>query len=141
MGMLTVIVILAIIQPEASSQLTVAALLPVIVVLPYLDDCALRRFIVFAWFIAMFVAVMGAVMPATIVLPVAYATTFRIAVLGAVFGLALFLLWQFASRLKNSARELGSLVELSADVLESRGRRVRLEWRPEHTYQLHGGHE
>jgi len=29
----------------------------------------------------------------------------------------------------------------SADVLESRGRRVRLEWRPEHTYQLHGGHE
>jgi putative spermidine/putrescine transport system ATP-binding protein len=29
----------------------------------------------------------------------------------------------------------------SADALESRGRRVRLEWRPEHTYELHGGHE
>ena len=29
----------------------------------------------------------------------------------------------------------------STDVLESRGRRVRLEWRPEHTYDLHGGHE
>jgi len=29
----------------------------------------------------------------------------------------------------------------SVDVLESRGRRVRLEWRPEHTYELHGGHE
>jgi putative spermidine/putrescine transport system ATP-binding protein len=31
----------------------------------------------------------------------------------------------------------------SADVLESRGRRVRLEWRPEHTYELQqpGGHE
>jgi putative spermidine/putrescine transport system ATP-binding protein len=29
----------------------------------------------------------------------------------------------------------------SADALESRGRRVRLEWRPEHTYDMHGGHE
>jgi putative spermidine/putrescine transport system ATP-binding protein len=31
----------------------------------------------------------------------------------------------------------------SADALESRGRRVRLEWRPEHTYELQqpGGHE
>jgi putative spermidine/putrescine transport system ATP-binding protein len=28
----------------------------------------------------------------------------------------------------------------SADALESRGRRVRLEWRPEHTYELDGGH-
>ena len=119
MGMLTVIVILAIVQPEASPQLTVAALLPVIVVLPYLDDHALRRFIGFAWVIAMFVALMGAVMPPSIVLPAAYTTAFRIAVLGAVFGLALFLLWQFSTRLKTSARELGSLVELSSAVLES----------------------
>jgi putative spermidine/putrescine transport system ATP-binding protein len=29
----------------------------------------------------------------------------------------------------------------SVDVLESKGKRVRLEWRPEHTYDLHGGHE
>jgi putative spermidine/putrescine transport system ATP-binding protein len=29
----------------------------------------------------------------------------------------------------------------SAEAVESRGRRVRLEWRPEHTYELHGGHE
>jgi len=119
MGMLTVIVILAIVQPEASPQLTVAALLPVIVVLPYLDDHALRRFIGFAWVIAMFVALMGAVMPPSIVLPAAYTTAFRIAVLGVVFGLALFLLWQFSTRLKTSARELGSLVELSSAVLES----------------------
>ena len=29
----------------------------------------------------------------------------------------------------------------SAEAVESRGRRVRLEWRPEHTYELHGGTE
>jgi diguanylate cyclase (GGDEF)-like protein len=119
MGMLIIIVGLAILQPDATPQLTVAALLPVIVVLPYLDDRALRRFIGFAWVIAIFVSVVGAVLPSSIVLPEAYTTTFRIAVLAAVFALALFLLWQFSTRLKTSARELGSLVELSADVVET----------------------
>jgi diguanylate cyclase (GGDEF)-like protein len=119
MGMLIVIVFLAILQPDATPQLTVAALLPVILVLPYLDDHALRRFIGFAWVIAMFVAVMGELLPSSIVLPAAYTTPFRLAVLAAVFGLALFLLWQFSTRLKTSARELGSLVELSSDVVET----------------------
>jgi len=119
MGMLIVIVFLAIVQPDATPQLTVAALLPAILVLPYLDDHALRRFIGFAWVIAMFVAVMGELLPSSIVLPAAYTTPFRLAVLAAVFGLALFLLWQFSTRLKTSARELGSLVELSSDVVET----------------------
>jgi diguanylate cyclase (GGDEF)-like protein len=119
MGMLIVIVFLAILQPDATPQLTVAALLPVILVLPYLDDHALRRFIGFAWVIAMFIAVMGELLPSSIVLPAAYTTPFRVAVLAAVFGLALFLLWQFSTRLKSSARELGSLVELSSDVVET----------------------
>jgi diguanylate cyclase (GGDEF)-like protein len=119
MGMLAIITGLAILQPDATAQLTVAALMPVILVLPYLDDRALRRFVIFAWLIAMFVAIVGEVMPSTIVLPAGYATAFRTAVLAAVLGLAIFLLWQFASRLKTSARELGSLVELSSDVLES----------------------
>jgi diguanylate cyclase (GGDEF)-like protein len=119
MGMLIVIVFLAILQPDATPQLTVAALLPVILVLPYLDDHALRRFIGFAWVIAMFIAVMGELLPSSIVLPAAYTTPFRVAVLAAVFGLALFLLWPFSTRLKTSARELGSLVELSSDVVET----------------------
>jgi diguanylate cyclase (GGDEF)-like protein len=119
MGMLAIITGLAILQPDATAQLTVAALMPVILVLPYLDDRALRRFVIFAWLIAMFVAIVGEVMPSTIVLPAGYATAFRTAVLAAVLGLAIFLRWQYASRLKPSARELGSLVELSSAVLES----------------------
>jgi diguanylate cyclase (GGDEF)-like protein len=119
MGMLIVIVGLTILQPDATPQLIVASLLPVIVVLPYLEDRALRRFIGFAWIIAIFISVVGHVVPSSIVLPAAYTTTFRVVVLAAVFALALFLLWQFSTRLKTSARELGSLVELSSDVLES----------------------
>src|SRR5262245_52283473 len=119
LGILAIIVIQAIVEPDLSAQLVVAALLPVIIVLPYLDDRALRTFIGFTWAIAVFVAIMGEVMPTSIVLPPPYIGTVRVLALAAVFGLALFLLWQFSSRLKTSARELGSLVELSSGVLES----------------------
>jgi diguanylate cyclase (GGDEF)-like protein len=119
LGMFVIIVAQAIVQPDVSPQLIVAAVLPVIVVMPYLEDRALRRFIGFTWVIAIFVGVMGEVMPASVVLPAAYSSAFRVLVLATVFGLALFLLWQFSTRLKTSARELGSLVELSSDVVET----------------------
>jgi diguanylate cyclase (GGDEF)-like protein len=119
LGMLAIIVTQAILQAEVGPYLTVAAVLPVVVVLPYLDDRALRRFIGFTWVVAIFVGVMGEIMPPSVVLPDGYASALRIAVLASVFGLALFLLWQFSTRLKTSARELGSLLELSTDVLET----------------------
>ena len=119
LGMLAIILIEAIVWPGTGPQLTVAAVLPVILLLPYLDDRALRRFIVFTWVVAMFVAVTGEFLPQSVVLPATYESAFQVAVLGVVFGLALFLLWQFSTRLKTSARELGSLVALSSDVVET----------------------
>ena len=119
LGMLAIVVVQAMLQPGAGPQLTVAALLPVIVVLPYLEDRALRTFIGFTWIAAVFVAVMGEFMPPSVALPPAYAGVFRVLVLAVVIGLALFLLWQFSTRLKTSARELGSLVELSSSVVET----------------------
>jgi len=119
LGMFVIIVTQAIVQPQISAQLIVAAVLPVIVVMPYLENRALRTFIGFTWVIAIFVAAMGEVMPSSVALPAAYASVFRVAVLATVFGLALFLLWLFSTRLKTSARELGSLVELSSDVVET----------------------
>ena len=119
LGMLAIILIEAIVWPGTGPQLTVAAVLPVILVLPYLDDRALRRFIGFTWVVAMFVAVTGELLPQSVVLPAAYESAFHVAVLAVVFGLALFLLWQFSTRLKTSARELGSLVALSSDVVET----------------------
>jgi diguanylate cyclase (GGDEF)-like protein len=119
LGMFVIIVTQAIVQPEVSPQLIVAAVLPVIVVMPYLEDRALLRFIGFTWVIAIFVGVMGEVMPPSVVLPAAYGSAVRVVVLATVFGLALFLLWQFSTRLKTSALELGSLVDLSSDVVET----------------------
>src|SRR6185312_16009159 len=40
----------------------------------------------------------------------------RVVSMAVAFGLALFLLWQFSTRLKATARELGSLADLSSDL-------------------------
>jgi diguanylate cyclase (GGDEF)-like protein len=119
LGMFLVIVTQAIIRPAAGPQLLVAALLPVIVVLPYLEGRALRTFLVFGWGVAVFVAIMAEYMPPTVMMTGQAGSLFRISALGAVAGLALGLLWQFSTRIKASARELGSLVELSSDVVET----------------------
>jgi len=87
LGMLAIILVEAIVWPGTGPQLTVAAVLPVILVLPYLDNRALRRFIGFTWLVAMFVAVMGEFLPPSFVLPAVYESVFHIAVLAAVFGL------------------------------------------------------
>jgi diguanylate cyclase (GGDEF)-like protein len=119
LGMLALIVTQAVLQPGSGAQLVVAALLPVIVVLPYLEDRPLRRFIGIAWLTALFVVFMGEFMPRSVVVPAGVESFIRIVVVAAVIGLALLLMWQFSTRLKTSARELGSLVELSSDVVET----------------------
>ncbi|HEX7472082.1 MAG TPA: EAL domain-containing protein [Candidatus Limnocylindrales bacterium] len=116
MGMILIIVANAILQPTFVPELTVATILPIIAVLPYLDGVQIRRFIVFTWIVGVFVALMGEVMPAVFVLPTGVSATLRVLSMALAFGLALFLLWQFSTRLKGTARELGSLADLSSDL-------------------------
>jgi diguanylate cyclase (GGDEF)-like protein len=116
MGIVVIIVANTILQPHLVSVLTVGTILPIIAVLPYLDDRQTRRFIGFTWVVGVFVAVMGEIMPSVLELPAAMAAGLRIVSMALAFGLALFLLWQFSTRLKGTARELGSLADLSSEL-------------------------
>ena len=116
MGIVVVIVANAILQPHLVPVLTLATILPIIAVMPYLDDRHIRRFIAFTWIVGVFVALMGEVMPSVFELPAAMAAAIRVVSMAIAFGLALFLLWQFSTRLKGTARELGSLADLSSDL-------------------------
>ena len=116
MGIVVIIVANTILQPHLVSVLTIGTILPVIAVLPYLNDRQTRRFIGFTWIVGVFVAVMGEIMPSLLVLPPQMASGLRIVSMALAFGLALFLLWQFSTRLKGTARELGSLADLSSDL-------------------------
>ena len=116
MGMVLIIVANAILEPLFVPVLTVATILPIIAVLPYLDDRQIRRFIGFTWVVGVFVVLMGEIMPSVFELPTAVAATLRVVSMALAFGLALFLLWQFSTRLKGAARELGSLADLSSEL-------------------------
>ena len=116
MGIVIIIVANAILQPHLVSVLTVATILPIIAVLPYLDDRHIRRFIAFTWIVGVFVALMGEIMPSVFELPAMTAAALRVVSMSVAFGLALFLLWQFSTRVKATARELGSLADLSSEL-------------------------
>ena len=113
-GMILIIVANAILQPHLVPVLTVATIVPIIAVLPYLDDSRIRWFIGFTWVVGIFVALMGEIMPSAFELPAVAAGALRVVSMGLAFGLALFLLWQFSTRMKATARELGSLADLSS---------------------------
>ncbi len=116
MGMVAIVVANAILQPQLVPALTISTILPLIAVLPYLDDRHVRPFIAFTWIVGVFVALMGEVMPSAFAFPAPLAAVARVVAITAAFGLALFLLWQFSTRLKGSAREFGSLADLSSEL-------------------------
>ncbi len=116
LAMLLVIAVHAFIQPNAGVILMLATFLPVVLVLPYLDGPRLRRLMIVAWVIAVADLAITEFTPPTSPIPPALASTYRVVSMGAVFGLALLLLWQFANRLKSTASELGGLVALSSDL-------------------------
>jgi diguanylate cyclase (GGDEF)-like protein len=118
-GVLAVVVLDSVLQPTVVAVLIVATIIPTVFVVPYLGDGTLRRFIGLTWLAGIFVTVMGEVMPVTAPLPPAVSSALRVASMGIALGLLLFLLWQFSSRLKSTARELGSLAALSSELAQT----------------------
>jgi diguanylate cyclase (GGDEF)-like protein len=115
-GMVAIVVANAILQPQLVPVLTISTILPILAVLPYLDDRHVRPFIAFTWIVGVFVALMGEVMPSAFAFPAPLAAVTRVVAMAVAFGLALFLLWQFSTRLKGTAREFGSLADLSSEL-------------------------
>jgi hypothetical protein len=113
-AVLVIICALAVLQPAVVPELTVAAILPAVIVLPYLDDRPLRWFIGVTWLAGMFIVVVGRVVPETAPLPVALAFALQLASMGLVFGVVLFLVCSSAAA-SGAAHELGSLAAPSSD--------------------------
>ena len=113
------IVSLAWIVPPLTPALTTAGLVPVAVGLTYLSGTWLRRLMGAAWALALLLAIAAEAAPDPSGVPAWALGVLRIASVSSVVGLLLFLLWQYRSRLTESARELGGLVELSRDLADT----------------------
>ena len=119
LAILGIIAANAILQPTIAPVLMVATIIPAIVVLPHLGERALGRFIVVSWLVGVLVAVAGEMAPVTTPMPATVGSALRVLSMGIIGGITLFLVWQFSSRLKSDARELGSLAALSSDLAQT----------------------
>jgi diguanylate cyclase (GGDEF)-like protein len=116
---IAILCVIAVLQPTAVAELAVAVIVPAIIVLPYLDDRPLRWVLGATWTAGMFIVLVGVLAPHTDPLPAPVDAGLQFLSMGLAFGLVLFLVWQFSSRLKGTAHELGSLAALSSDLAQT----------------------
>jgi diguanylate cyclase (GGDEF)-like protein len=117
--LLVVLVATVVMQPTATVVVVATCLVCIVVALPYLGGRGLWRLMLATWLAALLAVVAGEVLPDTSTVPQWILALLRVSATGSGFGLVLLLLWQFSTRLKETARELGSLVEMSRDLSEA----------------------
>lgn len=110
------VLVIADLMPSLTPAVTAAGLIPVAVALPYLSSTWLRRMMAAAWGLCLVLALAAEVATDPSAIPLWAVGLLRIVSGAAVAGVLLFLLWQYRSRLVESSRELGGLVELSRDL-------------------------
>jgi diguanylate cyclase (GGDEF)-like protein len=110
------IVVNGVAQPTGQEVVALAAFLPVIAALPFLERAALLRAMVAAWLVATGAMVFGAIGPPTTILPAEANAILRVVSVALVSALLLLLLWQFGDRLKSAVRDLRTLTRMSSEL-------------------------
>jgi len=114
--MFALIVVNGLAQPTGQEVVALAALLPVIAALPFLDRSATIRAMVTSWVVAVGAMAFGATFPTTTVLPAEANAILRIVSVGLICGLLFLMLWQFGNRLKDAVRDLRALTRMSSEL-------------------------
>jgi len=110
------IVVNGLAQPTGQEVVALAALLPVVAALPFLDRAGMIRAMAVAWLVAVSALLFGAVAPTTTILPAEANAVLRIVSVALISGLLLLLLWQFGGRLKDAVRDLRTLTRMSSEL-------------------------
>jgi diguanylate cyclase (GGDEF)-like protein/PAS domain S-box-containing protein len=100
-GLLVAALCMSVVQPEWISVLVITPLLAVAVALPYVRGRALLWMILFAWMVAVAMAVSSRFLPRLSNLPQWFMDTFLAGSLAAAVAIVMLLLWQFSSRLND----------------------------------------
>jgi diguanylate cyclase (GGDEF)-like protein len=121
---ITIVVFAAIVasglaQPTGQEVIALAALVPVIAALPFLNRKAMLRAMVLGWAIGVVAVVFGALFPTTAALPEVTNVVLRVLMVAMTCGLLLLLLWQFGNRMKDAARDLRTLTRMSSELTQT----------------------
>jgi len=98
-GLLVAAFLLTITLPIANPAVSILPLMAIAHALPFLPNREIRLIIFASWLIEVSVISFDVFFPSSMGLPMWFAHLFRISSFGAVLGIVLLLLWQFANRL------------------------------------------
>ncbi|HEV8053753.1 MAG TPA: GGDEF and EAL domain-containing protein, partial [Candidatus Limnocylindrales bacterium] len=115
-GIIAVVVVIAQLLPELALGMPAAALIPVVLALPFMAGRPLIRLMAVAWMAMVVVAIVAELGLTASGLPVWAVSVLRVTNAASIGSLSLLLLWQYRSRLLESNRELDTLVGMSREL-------------------------
>jgi diguanylate cyclase (GGDEF)-like protein len=106
----------AVLEPTVAVGMAVAALLPGVLVLPFLTSRGVGRVLVVTGFVGIGSAIAGQVIPPSSRIPAEIAGGLAFATFVLAYGLLLLFLWDVSRRIKTTTDDLRSIVAMSNDL-------------------------
>jgi diguanylate cyclase (GGDEF)-like protein len=106
----------AVLEPTVAIGLAIAALLPGVLVLPFLGSAAVGRVLAMTGVVGVGSIAAGQLVPASGRIPVEVASVLGIATIVLAYGFLLLFLWDVSRRFKTTAQDLRSVISMSSDL-------------------------
>ncbi len=106
----------AVLEPAVSVAMAITALLPGVLVLPFLGAGGVRRILVMVGVVGIGSVVAGLVIPRSTLLPAEITAILAFATIVLAYVFLLLFLWEVSRRLKNTTDDLRSVVAMSNDL-------------------------
>ena len=113
---LVVIALAAILEPALAAAMAIAALLPAVLVVPFLSSRAVSRVLAAAGFVGIGSVLAGALVPPSERMPAEVTGSLAFAAVVLAYCFLLLFLWEVSRRLKSSTDDLSTVVAMSNDL-------------------------
>jgi diguanylate cyclase (GGDEF)-like protein len=113
---LAVIAVVAVFEPTVAIGLAIAALLPAILVLPFLSSRAVGRVLAITGVVGIGSIAAGQIVPSSGRIPGELAGVLGFATIVLAYGFVLLFLWDVSRRFKSTAQDLRSVISMSSDL-------------------------
>ena len=116
---LVLIGLAALLQPSVASAMAIASLLPAVIVTPLVASRIVLRLLIVGGFVAAWSEIAGHLVPNMSRLPDEGQSAIALVTLVLAYAFLVIFLWEVSRRLKDTAADLQSVVEMSGDLAET----------------------
>ena len=113
---LGLVAIAAVLEPTVAVGMAIAALLPGVLVLPFLSSAAVGRVLAVTGVVGIGSVVAGQLLPSSERIPAEVAGTLAFATIVLAYSFLLLFLWDVSRRFKTTAQDLRSVISMSSDL-------------------------